>query len=113
MAGAAGGVALSAGCAERLSKALPADAAILLTGVATAAGPGIMRGIVGAGVAGVIAGSGCAGRGAVGVAAAVVLADGEVGATDGAEFVAIEAGSGAAGAGVGATAAVGVAAGAA
>ena len=47
----------------------------------------------------------------VGVAAAVVLADGEAGATDGAGFVAIEAGSGAADAGVGA--AVGVAAGAA
>ena len=47
----------------------------------------------------------------VGVASAVVLADGEVGATDGARFVAIEAGSGAADAGVGA--AVGVAAGAA
>lgn len=41
-----------------------------------------------------------------GVAAAVVLADGEVGATDGAEFVAIEAGSGVADAGVGATAGV-------
>ena len=44
----------------------------------------------------------------------VVLADGEVGATDdGTGFVAIEAGSGAAGAGVGAAAAAGVAAGAA
>ena len=41
----------------------------------------------------------------------VVLVDGEVGATDGAGFVVIEAGSGAAGAGVGAAA--GVAAGAA
>ena len=46
----------------------------------------------------------------VGVAAAVVLADGEVGATDGAGFVDIEAGSGAAGAGV--CAAAGVTAGA-
>ena len=36
----------------------------------------------------------------------VVLADSEVGATDGAGFVAIEAGSGAAGAGVGAAAGV-------
>ena len=42
MAGAAGGVALSAGCAEGSFKAPPADAAILLIGVATAAGPGIM-----------------------------------------------------------------------
>ena len=61
IAGAAGGVVLSAGCAEGLFKAPPADAVMLLIGVATAAGPGIMRGIVGAGVAGVIAGSGCAG----------------------------------------------------
>ena len=43
----------------------------------------------------------------------VVLVDGEVGATDGAGFVAIEADSGAAGAGVGAAATAGVAAGAA
>ena len=43
----------------------------------------------------------------------VVLVDGEAGATDGAGFVAIEAGSGAAGAGVGAAATAGVAAGAA
>lgn len=42
IAGAAGGVALSAGCAEGLFKAPPADAAMLLIGVATAAGPGIM-----------------------------------------------------------------------
>ena len=42
-AGIAGGVALSAGCcAEGLFKAPLADAAILLIGVATAAGPGIM-----------------------------------------------------------------------
>ena len=46
-----------------------------------------------------------------GVAAAVALADGEVGATDGVEFVAIEAGSGAADTGAGVAA--GVAAGAA
>lgn len=43
IAGAAGGVALSVGCcAEGLFKAPLADAVILLIGVATAAGPGIM-----------------------------------------------------------------------
>ena len=41
-AGIAGGVALSAGCAEGSFKAPPADVVILLIGVATAAGPGIM-----------------------------------------------------------------------
>ena len=61
IAGAACGVVLSAGCAERLSKALPADAAILLIGVATAAGPGIMWGIVDVGAAGAATVSGCAG----------------------------------------------------
>ena len=61
IAGAAGGVALSAGCAEGLFKAPPADAVILLIGVATAAGPGIMWGIVDVGAAGAVTVSGCAG----------------------------------------------------
>lgn len=61
IAGAAGGVALSAGCAEGLFKAPPADAVILLIGAATAAGPGIMWGIVDVGAAGAATVSGCAG----------------------------------------------------